>query len=286
MARLEEWSVREAQLEVERGKAGVLETVRDAPFPLFVHPAWQERFPWLLQGTTGRGPLQGSPGAGGEAPQQSADFRLFGTDSLQDALLSWRQLREWSAFPLVAHSRQPHGTAVLVHRRGGQGLVLGPDADGHLTSDPGVLLTITVADCVPVFAVVPHLPAVGLVHAGWRGVARGALATLLEELEVRLGVQPDEAELHLGPAICGSCYQVGRDVAKALGETLPHGVAEGTVDLRAILLRQAQSLGVPTGSVSVSEHCTLCGPGPFYSHRGGAPRRQVAILGIRWSEGI
>ncbi|MEX2527689.1 MAG: polyphenol oxidase family protein [Gemmatimonadota bacterium] len=275
--------MREAQSTTERGKAGVLETIQDAPFPLYVNPTWRERFPWLLQGTTGRGSLQGSPEMEDGSLRRHPDFRLFGPNATEDPLLAWRRLREWSAFPLVVHSQQPHGTAVLTHRGGGQGLVLGPDADGHLTADPGVLLAITVADCVPVFIVVPQLPAVALLHAGWRGVAQGALASLLEELKARLGTPPQQVELHLGPAICGECYQVGRDVAEALGESLPSGLAESRVDLRTILMRQAESLGVPGGAVTVSEHCTLCGPGHFYSHRGGAPERQVAIMGIRWS---
>ncbi len=85
--------------------------------------------------------------------------------------------------------------------------------------------------------------------------------------------------MHLGPAICGACYEVGPEVHAALGLEVPPLAAP--VDLREALARQARAAGVPPESITISSLCTLCGDGNLFSHRGGRSERQVAILGLR-----
>ncbi len=85
--------------------------------------------------------------------------------------------------------------------------------------------------------------------------------------------------VHLGPAICGACYEVGPEVFEALGKPAPPSPAP--VDVREVLVSQAQAIGVPEAHVSVSNDCTLCGESGFFSHRGGRPERQAAVLGVR-----
>ena len=84
---------------------------------------------------------------------------------------------------------------------------------------------------------------------------------------------------HLGPAICGACYEVGPEVCDALG--LPKQSGPTPVDVRALLVSRARSLGMQECRITVSEHCTLCGTAGLFSHRGGRSERQAALLGIR-----
>ncbi len=85
--------------------------------------------------------------------------------------------------------------------------------------------------------------------------------------------------MHLGPAICGECYEVGPEVFEALDLEVPPDPAP--VDMRAALARQTRSAGVPTENVTVSDVCTLCGDRNLFSHRAGRSERQVAVIGIR-----
>jgi polyphenol oxidase len=240
--------------------------VREAPSgdgpPLFVHPDWARELPWLVQGTTGRG----TDGAW--------DFGLFGRTPVDEAMRRWRALQASLGVNRVVHSRQVHRDSILEHETGPPGLGISDGFDGHATSREDLLLTVSIADCVPIFLVDPERRRVALLHGGWRGTARGILARGLE----RLGAEPATVRLHLGPAICGTCYEVGPEVHEALGLTRP--AAPTPVDVRVVLANQAVAAGVRPGNVSVSDHCTRCGDG-FYSHRGGSPGRQLGVLGLR-----
>jgi copper oxidase (laccase) domain-containing protein len=146
-----------------------------------------------------------------------------------------------------------------------------------VTAQASVLLAVTVADCVPVSLVDPVMRRVGLLHAGWRGTAAGVLERGVAAMGE--GASARALRVHLGPAICGLCYEVGPEVFAALGEPAP---AEPTpLDLRAVLARRAVVLGVAPEHVTVSAHCTRCTGSELFSHRGGDRGRQVGYLGIR-----
>ncbi len=237
--------------------------------PLYLVAHWADRFPWLLAGIThaGSGP-------------EPFDLRLFGEPVSPLATGRWKDLLRASAFESLVYARQVHETRIVVHDRVAKGVREAEGgADGHATADPGVLLAVTVADCVPVYLLDSDARAVALLHAGWRGTAAGILPRGIALLEQRWGADPGGLLVHLGPAICGACYEVGPDVFGALGLEVPPHAAP--VDLRRALARQARAAGVPPESISVSALCTLCGDGNLFSHRGGRSERQVAILGIR-----
>ncbi|MGD2071752.1 MAG: polyphenol oxidase family protein, partial [Gemmatimonadota bacterium] len=164
------------------------------------------------------------------------------------------------------------------HSGGAPGLHLCPDTDGHVTRTPGTLLTVATADCVPIFVVDPALRAVAVLHGGWRGVAAGVLDRGLEVLAERLSSRVEDVAVHLGPAICGRCYEVGPEVHDALGLPVPETAAP--VDLRAVVATRAVEAGVAAARVTVSDACTRCGDSPFFSHRGGDVERQLAFVGI------
>ena len=255
----------------------------------WVHPDWAARFPWLVQGTTGRSRGDGEVEGGGRA-----DFAFFTDPPAPGARDSWEGLGERLGFDVIVHSRQLHGQEILVHGgetlvhgleghermpAGGARLTLGPDADGHATGSKGVLLGVTVADCVPVFLVDPGERIVGLLHAGWRGAVAGILERGVELLGDEFGSLPEDIHLHLGPAICGECYGVGPEVHLALG--LPEPGEPSPVDLRGHLTSRAMAAGIGEGRITESAWCTLCEGSPFFSHRRGESGRQVGFLGIR-----
>ena len=221
-------------------------------------PGWEARFPWLSAGTTRR-----TPGA--------VDL----PDSLAFAVGSgWRS---------VVRSRQVHGALTRVHTDVPAGSSVAGDGDGHATREPGVLLTVTLADCVPVFIVDPGRKAVALLHAGWRGVAAGVVESGFGVMAGTFGSTLSELVVHLGPAICGRCYEVGPEVFTALGKMSPGRPAP--INLRGVIRRRAVASGIEGDQLSVSRECTLCGDGRYFSHRRGDQGRHRAFIGILPSTG-
>ena len=254
-----------ARAVTERGLAGDL--------PLWTHPEWEERFPWLAQGTTSAGSAA--------AP---FDLGLFGANPVGESLARWRKLREGLGFPATAHSRQVHGARILHHAtRPVEGLLVADGYDGHLTAAPGLLLTASVADCVPVSIVAEDARAIAIVHAGWRGVVAEIVESAISMLASEYGAPPATLWVHCGPAICGECYEVGPEVHQAVHPDREAPSAPTPIDLRAAIAGRAAVGGVHPERITVSTHCTLCGEGGFFSHRGGSAARQMGLLGIRES---
>ena len=97
---------------------------------------------------------------------------------------------------------QIHGTEVMSVGPA-RGWVQIEGIDGWVTTAPGVLLTVTVADCIPVYLAVPG-KGVALLHAGWRGTAGGILGRGLERLLARRRTSPSaDVVMHCGVGICG-----------------------------------------------------------------------------------
>lgn len=252
---------------IEPGLPSGVRSIREAPregeVPLHVHPEWSEDLPWLLQGTTGTGEAD-----------DPFDLGLFGATPVGVALDRWRRLREAVGVVAAVHSLQVHGREVERHGALVPGLHVSEGYDGHVTGRSGVLLTVSVADCVPISLVDPKRRRIALLHGGWRGTAAGILSAGLDEL----GADPASLRVHLGPAICGRCYEVGPEVHEALG--LPRPTGRARVDVRAVQARQVLEAGVAARHVTVSEHCTRCGSG-FFSHRAGSAGRQLGVMALR-----
>ena len=172
----------------------------------------------------------------------------------------------------VVLARQVHGTGILEHGGGQQGWVRVGEGDGHITSERGLALAVSIADCVPVFMAHPS-GTIALLHSGWRGTAAGFVTRATAAFSM-LGKPPSELRVHLGPAICGRCYEVSADVREQL--TGHPATRPGQVDLRSLLAEQASAAGVK--QISMSPWCTRHDNDRFFSHRAGDPGRQVAVM--------
>lgn len=160
--------------------------------------------------------------------------------------------------------RQVHGSRVVVADRPGD---LG-EADALVTATPDLTLVVFTADCLGV--VIDAGDAVGVVHAGWRGLAAGVIERTIEVLEA-MGASPLGARF--GPSIGPCCYEVGVDVSSRF----PRNRAMTTWGTTSVDLRSAAAvrLGIP---VVIDDRCTRCGGGMF-SHRADGTASRMATVG-------
>jgi YfiH family protein len=235
----------------------------DASVPRLELAEWATRF-GLVAGITTR--------AGGS-------LGLWSDEPVGAVMTRWRSFRKAfePRFPTIVLGHQVHGTELRWDETTSPGWLLLDRVDGHATRLSGVLLTVTVADCVPVYLAAPESGLVALLHAGWRGIADGILEQAITTIRSVAKVHHRDIIMHCGVSICGNCYEVGSEVAERLS-----GRQDGApthVDLRSILTTRAATLGV--GAVTVSAYCTAHHNDRFYSHRASKGRdgRLVAYLG-------
>lgn len=200
------------------------------------------------------------------------DFNLLGAEPAREVVARWLDLQQEMGTARLAYAKQAHGRQVFAHNDAWSGWLRVADVDGHLALAPSTALAVTLADCVPVFLAHPSGIA-GLLHAGWRGIAGGIVDQAAHGLAAN-GVALADCEAHLGPAICGKCYEVGPEVIRAVrGEVVQSATL---LDLRQVLGKQLERHGVR--HISVSEWCTRCHNERFFSHRAGDVGRHIAVI--------
>jgi len=187
--------------------------------------------------------------------------------------------------------------------------------DGLVTNVPGMVLSVRVADCLPVLLADPVRRAVGVFHAGWRGTLARIVEKGVGELRRQFGSDPADLKAAIGPGIHRCCYEVSQDFrdqfasqfsyANVLFEEVfssdpvrrkypllfmnmrapGHGEPPRTVhlDLMEANRRQLMEAGVPEESIWISDLCTSCRTDLFFSHRKekGVTGRMMGAIAIR-----
>ncbi len=189
-------------------------------------------------------------------------------------------------------------------------------ADALFTREPGVLLAVQTADCVPVLLADPKSRAIAAIHSGWRGTVQRIAQKTLGRMQMQFGTRPADVIAAIGPCIGQCCYEVGGDIAKefhaqfanarewfdgpfdalASGENDPnwlpwltmrppgHPPPAPTVQLDLVAANRSILIaaGVPAKNISASGFCTACRPGLFFSYRREATTgRMMAAIAIR-----
>jgi hypothetical protein len=218
------------------------------------------------------------------------------------------------ATPLLT-LRQFHSNLVVRAAAADAGRERPRKADGLLTDEPGLLLSIQTADCMPVLVVDRKRRAVGAFHAGWRGTVRRIVEIGIGRMRLEFGSRPEDLIAAIGPGIGPCCYAVGEEVLSEfesqftyarelfrevydsdpvrlkypmlfLTQRAPGHSPIGPslhVDLVEANRRQLLACGVAAKSIQVVGGCTQCQPELFFSYRGsrGHTGRMMAVIGIR-----
>lgn len=207
--------------------------------------------------------------------RQAGSFGSGSDEPVRDVIGRWDRVREDMAkdgIRRLATSHQVHGDAVVRHQAGWEGWLRGNAADGHLAPERGTAVAVTIADCVPVFLAHPQ-GAVAILHSGWRGTAARIVERGIAAF-ADLRIKAADLRMHLGPSICGECYEVSPEVvARLTGRTV---ASPETVDLRAIIADHARAAGVR--NVTISSWCTRHNNERFFSHRAGDAGRQIGVI--------
>jgi YfiH family protein len=194
-------------------------------------------------------------------------------DELAD-VLSNRQIIEKLHGP-VQFMNQVHGGRIVIIESVTDEQ---PTADALVSGIPGVTLAVMVADCIPLLLTSPQV--VAAVHVGRRGLVNEiALKTL--DLMREMGAQDISAII--GPAICGTCYEVSSEIFDEVVAQFPLASSKtnsGTyaLDLPKALTAALMSNGVK--SITDQKLCTVENHELFSYRRDGVTGRQVGLVSL------
>jgi YfiH family protein len=184
--------------------------------------------------------------------------------------------------PPVVAMQQVHGADVAVVDSASLRSQVTPVADALVTAEPGVVLMVRVADCVPVLLADVGAGVVGAVHAGRPGLVAGVVPHALEALR-SLGA--GDVRAWVGPHVCGACYEVPEQLRADVAAVVPEAFAQtswGTpaVDVGAGVLAQLRAGGVR--DVSEVRRCTIEDDDLFsYRRQGKESGRAAGLVWVR-----
>jgi hypothetical protein len=186
--------------------------------------------------------------------------------------------------------------------------------DGLMTDEPGVLLGIQTADCIPVLVADRKKRAVAAFHAGWRGTLARIVENGVGRMRLEFGSRPEDLIASIGPGIGQCCYAVGEEVQGQFESQFddapelfrevydsdpvrqkypmlflsarPPGHSDlgpgMHLDLAEANRRQLLAAGLRKGAIFLTGQCTGCHTDRFFSHRTerGFTGRMMSVIGV------
>jgi YfiH family protein len=179
-------------------------------------------------------------------------------------------------FPLLS-LRQVHGDWVVLFDPAFQTIegIWQTEGDALITRTPGVALGVFTADCLPIFLYDPVQEAIGVVHTGWRGTAKGVIRKAVEKMGESFRCQSRDILAALGPCIGPCCYEVDGPVKAAFISggipwelvSSPGGDGKWLLNLYEANLFQMQEAGILKKNINLLKICTSCHGEAFFSYR-------------------
>lgn len=189
----------------------------------------------------------------------------------------------------LATCRQVHSTKVRIVRNAADVRDQKTECDAVTAQQPGLLLGIKTADCVPVLIADRKTGAVAGIHAGWRGVVGRIVERGFAAMMVSWKTRREDCIAAVGPAVCGACYEVGPEVLERFRSEFPYAATlisnphgdKGHVDLKLACATQLQMCGLEPEQIFVTDACTMCRNDLFPSFRkeGARAGRILSVVG-------
>ena len=185
---------------------------------------------------------------------------------------------------------QVHGTDLLVIDAPNQELshFHKIECDGIVTNQPGIMLAICVADCVPILLHDPVQGVVAALHAGWQGTAGNIAGKGVAAMVNLFGCDCKDIRAAIGPHIAGCCYEVDRPVRDAFQKAgaawdliaSEQGEGKWLLDLGAANRLLLTDAGIAAAQIQTSDLCVSCNQELFFSYRrdGGDTGRQAGFI--------
>jgi YfiH family protein len=178
--------------------------------------------------------------------------------------------------------QQVHGSGVFLVDHNDDGRVI-KNCDALISNDPGVALSVCVADCLPISVVDKKNRSIGLIHAGWRGLDKKIIAETIQLMVKEFSLNPKDLEVVIGPHICQRHYEVKNDVSSKF-VNFPDAILRKNnkefLDLAKIAELQLTEMCVKKENIKTDKTCTFEDPSLPSFRRDKTSERFVVELNI------
>lgn len=160
-----------------------------------------------------------------------------------------------------------------------------PEADALVTREKDIYLSISIADCIPVFFYEPQSRIVSIAHAGWRGIADDIIINTVNKI-FDLGGNIKKINVALGPGINECHFEVNEEVVnkfKNYKEFISERNDKIFLDLRSVIKKQLNDMGVSPENIKDNNECTYCS-NRLFSYRRDKPevvQAMRAVIGLK-----
>jgi polyphenol oxidase len=196
------------------------------------------------------------------------DKNSWDTSSILVTKEPFNAIAQEQGFVNMLFPNQTHGVAGLIVTHADKNMEQDQrsfvqDADWLITNVPTLGIGIITADCVPLLLHDTVTPAVGAVHAGWRGATDGVVIAALDGMINTFGTDPKKLQVFIGPHARTCCYQVDTPfydivLQKPWGSTAWHTNNTLFFDLYRCCMEQLSAVGIVQSQLYDTHICTVC----------------------------
>ncbi|MDR3559617.1 MAG: peptidoglycan editing factor PgeF [Candidatus Pacebacteria bacterium] len=176
-----------------------------------------------------------------------------------------------------------HGNGIAIINNTAEKIISG--ADGLVSQNRNIFLSITVADCVPVYICEEKNEIIAIAHCGWRSIVKNIIPKLLEKIRA-LGGQAENLKITLGPALGPCHFEIQKDILaefKNYPESVVRKDGKIFVDMKKIIWRQLEEAGAKPENIKDESVCVFESE-RYFSFRRDKPEKveaMVAIIGMK-----
>jgi len=178
--------------------------------------------------------------------------------------------------------RQIHSSEVVKVNESHRGKTI-LDADGLVTNSHNLFLTVTVADCFPIYFYNPASNFIGLAHSGWRGTASNIAGQAIGHISGN----PKNIIAGIGPGIGPCHFEIKNDILPKFAD-YPEAIIKRNVklfvDLPMIIKKQLIAAGLKVRNIENCGECTFCLKEKYFSYRRDKPKyieAMIAYIGLK-----
>lgn len=155
------------------------------------------------------------------------------------------------------------------------------EVDGLITNNPDLILSVTIADCVPIYFYDDIKKVFWIAHAWWRGITCDITKSMIDKFVEEFDSKTSDIKVYVWAHIQKCHFEIKEDIIdKFYDRFLIKENSIIKVDLLWIIRDKLEKLWVKSENISSSQECTYCESEKYFSYRRDKPEKVEAMIGV------